>query len=171
MSSTNYGAVWWASDRMITLKCILLTQYRLKLPFLSFIYAVTGGPHGYAPRWCNTSCATWNVWLVNWLCHQQNTELYGWASDRIIMTCICLTRYRCKGSYIRASTHRYKRTHANPTPMSTFERVGQHRCLIVEWASIGASYDLEILRSHHRCLVVEWNVSSHWTYIAGKYWN
>ena len=158
--STNYGAVWWASDRMITLKCtpILLTQYRLKLPFLSFIYGLTGGPHGYAPRWCNTSCAVWNVWLVNWLCHQQNTELYGWASDRIIMICICLTRYRRKGSYIRASTHHYKRTHVDPTPMSTFERVGQH---IWSW---------DFTKSH-RCLVVEWNVSSHWMYVVGKYWN
>ena len=146
MLSTNYGAIWWSSDHMITLKCtpILLTQYRLKLPFLAFIYGTTGGPHDYAPRWCNTSCATWNVWLVNWLCHQQNMELYGWASDCIIMTCIFLTRYRCKGSYIHASTHRYKRTHARTLPLWAPSR---------EWASI---YDLEILRSHHRCLVVEW---------------
>ena len=34
---------------MITLKCILLTQYRLKLPFLSFIYGLTGGPQVTRP--------------------------------------------------------------------------------------------------------------------------
>ena len=60
-------------------------------------------------------------------------------SNDDICVCFFLARYRRKGSYIRASTHRYKCTHANPTPMSTFERVGQHMILRFYEVTIGAS--------------------------------
>ena len=50
-----------------------------------------------------------------------------------------LTQYRHKHPYVRVNTHRYKRTHADPTPMSTFERVGQHMILRFYEVTIGAS--------------------------------